>query len=43
MAEREMFGGLDRFLAQLDLGGLPFAKVARAIELLATEVLPAVR
>lgn len=39
---REMFG-LDRFLAQLDLGGLPYAKVARAIELLATEVLPAVR
>jgi alkanesulfonate monooxygenase SsuD/methylene tetrahydromethanopterin reductase-like flavin-dependent oxidoreductase (luciferase family) len=40
--EHELFGH-DRFLAQLDIGGLPYAKVARAIELLATEVLPAVR
>jgi probable LLM family oxidoreductase len=43
MFERELFGGLDRFLAQVDLGGLPYAKVARTIELLASEVLPAVR
>ena len=42
MAEKEMFG-IDRFLAQLDLGGLPFPKVVQAIELLATHVLPAVR
>jgi alkanesulfonate monooxygenase SsuD/methylene tetrahydromethanopterin reductase-like flavin-dependent oxidoreductase (luciferase family) len=42
MYERELFG-LDRFLAQVDLGGLPFAKVANSIELLATKVLPAVR
>ncbi len=40
--ERELFG-VDRFLGQVDLGGMPYAKVARAIELLATEVLPAVR
>ena len=40
--ERELFGH-DRFLAQIDIGGLPYAKVARAIELLATEVLPAIR
>jgi hypothetical protein len=33
----------DRFMAQIDIGGLPFAKVANAIELLATEVMPAVR
>jgi probable LLM family oxidoreductase len=35
--------GHDRFLAQIGLGGLPFADTARSIELLATEVLPAVR
>jgi probable LLM family oxidoreductase len=32
--------GHDRFLAQIGLGGLPFADTARSIELLATEVLP---
>jgi alkanesulfonate monooxygenase SsuD/methylene tetrahydromethanopterin reductase-like flavin-dependent oxidoreductase (luciferase family) len=42
MHERELFG-IGRFLAQVDLGGLPYSKVAQAIELLATEVLPAVR
>jgi alkanesulfonate monooxygenase SsuD/methylene tetrahydromethanopterin reductase-like flavin-dependent oxidoreductase (luciferase family) len=40
--EREIFG-IDRFIGQLDIGGLPYAKVARAIELLASEVLPLVR
>lgn len=40
--ESELFGN-QRYLAQIDLGGLPFAKVARTIELLATKVLPAVR
>jgi alkanesulfonate monooxygenase SsuD/methylene tetrahydromethanopterin reductase-like flavin-dependent oxidoreductase (luciferase family) len=40
--ERELFG-LDRFLGQVDIGGLPYAKVAQSIELLATQVLPAVR
>lgn len=40
--ERELLGH-DRFLAQVGLGGLPFAATARAIELLATEVLPVVR
>jgi probable LLM family oxidoreductase len=40
--ERELFGH-QRFLAQIDIGGLPFAKVARVIELLATKVAPAVR
>ncbi len=42
MYERELFGH-DRFLAQVDIGGLPYAKVARSIELLARDVLPAVR
>ena len=38
---RELFHH-DRYLGQLDLGGLPYAKVAKAIELLAGKVLPAV-
>ena len=38
----ELFGH-QRYLAQVDIGGLPFAKVARTIELLATKVLPAVK
>lgn len=42
MYERELFAH-DRFLGQLDIGGLPYAKVAQSIELLATQVLPAVR
>lgn len=40
--ERGLFGH-DRFLAQIDIGGLPYDKVARSIELLATKVLPAMR
>ncbi len=40
--EHEMLGH-DRFLAQIGLGGLPFAETARSIELLATEVLPVLR
>ena len=40
--EHEVLGH-DRFLAQIGLGGLPFADTAAAIELLATEVLPVVR
>lgn len=35
--------GHDRFLAQIDIGGLPFAKVAQVIEILATKVAPVVR
>jgi probable LLM family oxidoreductase len=35
--------GHQRFLAQIDIGGLPCAKVAEVIELLATEVAPAVQ
>jgi len=37
--ERELFGH-DRFLAQVDLGGLPHAEVMRVIELLGAEVVP---
>jgi probable LLM family oxidoreductase len=40
--ERELFGH-QRFLAQIDIGGLPFAEVARVIELYATKVAPVVR
>ena len=42
MYERELFAH-DRFLGQVDIGGLPYTKVARSIELLATQVLPAIR
>lgn len=40
--ERELFGH-QRFLAQIDIGGMPFANVARATELFATKVAPAIR
>ena len=40
--QRELFGH-ERFLAQVDLGGMPFSMVARTIELLATDVAPVVR
>ncbi len=40
--EHELFGH-QRFLAQIDIGGLPYAKVAQVIELLASDVLPIVK
>src|ERR1700719_1440074 len=40
--ERKLFGH-QRFLAQIDIGGLPFTDVARVIELFATKVAPVVR
>jgi alkanesulfonate monooxygenase SsuD/methylene tetrahydromethanopterin reductase-like flavin-dependent oxidoreductase (luciferase family) len=40
--DRELFGH-DRLLVQIDIGGLPFEKLAGAIELLATEVAPKFR
>jgi alkanesulfonate monooxygenase SsuD/methylene tetrahydromethanopterin reductase-like flavin-dependent oxidoreductase (luciferase family) len=40
--ERELFGH-QRFLAQIDIGGLPFAKVARVIELFSTVIAPFIR
>jgi probable LLM family oxidoreductase len=42
MYEHELFAH-DRFLCQVDIGGLPYAKVAKSIELLATQVVPVVR
>lgn len=39
---KEAFG-LDRYMAQLDVGGMPFERVAEAIELFGTEIAPAVR
>jgi probable LLM family oxidoreductase len=38
----ELFGH-NRFVAQIDIGGQPYSRVAAAIELLASEVAPAVR
>jgi probable LLM family oxidoreductase len=40
--QHELFGH-SRFMAQIDIGGQPFANVAKAIELLATQVAPVVR
>jgi alkanesulfonate monooxygenase SsuD/methylene tetrahydromethanopterin reductase-like flavin-dependent oxidoreductase (luciferase family) len=40
--ERELFGH-HRFLAQIDIGGLPFVNVARVIELFVTKVAPVIR
>jgi alkanesulfonate monooxygenase SsuD/methylene tetrahydromethanopterin reductase-like flavin-dependent oxidoreductase (luciferase family) len=40
--ERELFGH-ERFLALIDMGGLPFMEVARVIELFATKVAPVIR
>jgi alkanesulfonate monooxygenase SsuD/methylene tetrahydromethanopterin reductase-like flavin-dependent oxidoreductase (luciferase family) len=40
--EHGLFGH-QRFLAQIDIGGLPFASVASVIELMAAKVVPAVR
>ena len=42
LRQHELFGH-QRFMAQIDIGGLPFKKVAESIELLATEVAPIVR
>jgi hypothetical protein len=42
MYERKLFAH-DRFLGQVDIGGLPYTKVAESIELLATQVLPVIR
>jgi alkanesulfonate monooxygenase SsuD/methylene tetrahydromethanopterin reductase-like flavin-dependent oxidoreductase (luciferase family) len=42
MYERELFAH-DRFLCQVDLGGMPYAQVAECIELLALKVLPVLR
>jgi probable LLM family oxidoreductase len=42
LRQYELFGH-QRFIAQMDIGGLPFKKVAEGIELLATEVAPIIR
>jgi alkanesulfonate monooxygenase SsuD/methylene tetrahydromethanopterin reductase-like flavin-dependent oxidoreductase (luciferase family) len=42
LEQHEIFGN-DRFLAQLSVGPMPHAELMRAIELLGTEVAPAVR
>ncbi|WHY86581.1 LLM class flavin-dependent oxidoreductase [Neobacillus novalis] len=35
--------GHQRFMAEIDFGGVPFDKIAKNIELIATEILPAVK
>lgn len=42
LATQEILG-TDRFMAQIGLGTLPFAETAASIELLATDVMPAVK
>lgn len=42
LRQHELFGH-QRFMAQIDIGGIPFKKIAEGIELLATEVAPIVR
>ncbi len=42
LQQHELFGHT-RFLAQVDIGGLPFNKAMKNIELLATEVAPKIR
>ncbi|MGO4547819.1 LLM class flavin-dependent oxidoreductase [Paenibacillus sp. 2TAB23] len=42
LAQHELFGH-NRFMAQFDIGGIPFSKVAASIELLAAKVMPVVR
>ena len=40
--QHELFGH-QRFIGQVDIGGMPFDNVAQVIELLGTEVAPVVR
>ncbi len=35
--------GQQRFMAEIDFGGVPFDKIAENIELIATEIMPAVK
>lgn len=35
--------GHQRFMAQIDFGGVPFDKIAKNIELIATEIMPAIK
>lgn len=42
LQQHELFGH-QRFIAQMDIGGIPYARVAEGIEMLATEVAPVVR
>ena len=39
----QALGGIDRFTVQIDVGGRPHEQTIKAIELLATEVAPAMK
>ena len=40
--QHELFGH-QRYIAQMDFGGVPFGKLAKNIELIGTEILPAIK
>jgi hypothetical protein len=40
--QHEVFGH-QRYLAQIDFGGMPYAEVMKQIEIIGTEILPAVK
>lgn len=40
--QHELYGH-QRFMAQIDFGGVPFDKIAKNIELIATEIMPAIK
>lgn len=40
--QHEMFGH-QRYIAQIDFGGMPFEKIMKNVELIGTEILPAIR
>lgn len=40
--QHELFGH-QRYIAQMDFGGVPFEELKKNIELIATEILPAIR
>ncbi|PKR85468.1 LLM class flavin-dependent oxidoreductase [Heyndrickxia camelliae] len=40
--QHELFGH-QRYLAQMDFGGMPYAKLVKNIEIIGTEILPAIR
>ncbi len=35
--------GQQRFMAQIDFGGVPYDKIQKNIELIATQILPAIK
>lgn len=42
LCQHELFGH-QRYIAQIDFGGMPFEKIMKNVELIGTEILPAIR